>query len=74
MGTSMNQATDVVLLRAIGISTCDVDGEALHLLHVRNRKGTEGTFGLSQKMLTEHIAQCQNALSKGIEHQFRDDA
>lgn len=66
----MNQALDVVMLKEIGLSTVSVEGEPLHLLHVRNLKGASATFALSQDHLSALIVRAQECLTKGIEHQF----
>lgn len=67
------RALDVVLLKEIGLSTIAMDGEPVHLLHVRNLKGDSATFALSQDHLSSLIVRAQECLSKGIKYQFDRD-
>lgn len=69
----MNQALDVILLKEIGLSTVAMDGEPMHLLHVRNLKDASATFALSQDHLSALIVRAQECLSKGIEHQYNSE-
>lgn len=66
----MSQALDVILLKEIGLSTVVMDGEPVHLLHVRNRKGETATFGIGQEHLSALIVRAQQCVSKGLEYQF----
>lgn len=66
----MNQALDVILLKEIGLSTVAMDGEPMHLLHVRNLKGVSATFALSQDHLSALIVRAQECLTKGMNYQF----
>lgn len=66
----MSQALDVILLKEIGLSTVAMDGEPVHLLHVRNLKDDSATFALGQEHLSALIIRAQECLSKGIEYQY----
>lgn len=65
-----SQALDVILLKEIGLSTAAVDGEAMHLLHVRNRTGDTATFALGNEHLSALIVRAQERLSKGMDFEL----
>lgn len=69
----MSQALDVVILKEIGLSTVVIEGEIVHLLHVRNLRGKSGTFGLGQEHLTALIARAQECVNAGLKRQLEDD-
>ncbi|MCV7195400.1 hypothetical protein [Mycobacterium angelicum] len=68
----MSQALDVILLKEIGLSSIVMDGEPVHLLHVRNLRGDSATFALGQEHLSALILRAQECLTKGIEYEFEN--
>jgi hypothetical protein len=66
----MSSALDVVLLREIGLSAVVVDGEPMHLLHVRARNGETVSFAMNNEHLSALIVRAQECLAKGIEYEF----